>query len=414
MIRTSLIAVTLVAALAVALAAPLLAQEQPRFFIERIEVRENGRVSPEVIVAESRLREGTEYTEGELRDAAARLTRLPFLLTADFALERGSERGRHVLVITVGETRSFFYRFEAVPHYSDPLIHIDTASHLGNDETTAALGYRWFVGRRGALHAALIARESGEFTRGYSAVAVGYTAYDLFGTRAFATVNVKHSPAQDSATPQVVVGIPLSLNQTITAEYDHTRFDYDSSNEVNDESEVQRLGRVTWSYNTTNHPFLPTEGTQVSAGLLGAWRDESYLIIRVFPDGIADYARVPVHLNTIGIQGSAQRYWEISDRNSVSIGGEAGLGHVDRRERLGSSRYGALYGVVQAGFSRSLWSTERRAQGGDSRIELRVRGRAREGSSAGVRYDDDGLQANLSWVRHSSWGTIRLGAGYAW
>lgn len=411
MIRTSLIAL----ALAMTLAAPLEAQDQPRFFIERIEVRQNGRVSAEVIVAESRLREGTEYTESELRDAAARLTRLPFLLTADFALERGGERGRHVLVITVSETRSFFFRFEAVPHYSDPLIHIDTTSHLGNDETTASLGYRWFVGRRGALHVALIARQYGEFTRGYSAVAVGYTAYDLFGTRAFATVNLKHSPEQDSATPQIVVGVPLSLNQTVTAEYDQSQFDYEARNDVDDEREVQRLASVTWSYNTTNHPFLPTEGTLISAGVLGAWRDESYLEIFVFPDGTASYRRVPVHLTTVGLLGSAQRYWEISDRNSVSVGGEAGLGHVDRREHPGTRTYAAIYGVLQAGFSRSLWSPERRAQGGDSRIEFRVRGRARENqASSGLHRDDDGLQANLSWVRHSSWGTVRFGAGYAW
>src|SRR5688572_2495909 len=70
------------------LAVPLFAQEAattPNFFIETIEVREARRVSPHVVVAESRLREGQEYSEAELRDASARLMRLPFLLSAEFS-----------------------------------------------------------------------------------------------------------------------------------------------------------------------------------------------------------------------------------------------------------------------------------------------------------------------------------------
>src|SRR5207244_8048746 len=45
------------------------ADEPVRFLIERIEVRHLLHASPDVIRAESRLREGESYTEGELRDA---------------------------------------------------------------------------------------------------------------------------------------------------------------------------------------------------------------------------------------------------------------------------------------------------------------------------------------------------------
>src|SRR3954451_23187459 len=88
-----------------ALAAPARAQEAPpaRFFIEKIEVRNVKRVSPQLVTAESLLREGAEYSEDELRAAAARLSRLPSLLSADFALEKGSERGRYLLAINVVE-----------------------------------------------------------------------------------------------------------------------------------------------------------------------------------------------------------------------------------------------------------------------------------------------------------------------
>jgi len=416
--RKTLILIALAAAL---VAAPLFAQEAaPRFYIERIEVRENSRVTADVIVAESRLRAGAEYSESELRDAANRLSRLPFLLNADFSLERGSERGRHVLVITVNETRSFFYRFQFVPVLANPGVAFDTTSNLGNDDSAVALGYRWFLGKRGALHVGLIGRDSTEFTRGYTAFAIGYTAYDLFGTRAFATLNVKKSPEQDGITPQVVVGIPLSLNQTLTAEYDQSQVDYDFEDDFQfADRESQRVARMTWSYNTTNHPVVPTEGTLVSAGPVVAWRDEMASLWIVYADGTFEKRLMPVHTTTYGVQGSALRYWEISDRNSVSLGGEAGLGRSEERSPGSKDTADAFYGVVQAGFSRSLWTPERRAQGGDSRLELTLRGRARENDQYHedriyYRPDNDVVQTSFTWVRHSSWGTVRLGVGYAW
>lgn len=422
MTRTFLTLIALVAA--VVAAAPIVAQEAPRFFIERIEVRDYSRVSPEVVIYESRLREGAVYTESDLRDAAARLSRLPFLLGAEFSLERGTERGRYTLIITINETRSFFYRLDGVPILSNtPGIDIDPATRLGTDDTSAALGYRWFLGRRGALHVALIGREDTEFTRGYSAFAVGYTLYDLFGTKAFATVNLKHTPEQSGITPQIVVGMPLSLNQTLTAEYDSIRVDYDflSVVDVPAAPDREKLARITWSYNTTNHPFVPTEGTLLTAGPLGAWREHGFTINVTQPGEAPLFSVITVHTATYGVQGSAQRYWEISDRNSVSLGAEAGFAHVEQRESGPlaadfSPSHNAMYGVVQGGFSRSLWSQERRALGGDSRLELTLRGRLRHNKGRESQYitENDSTQATFSWVRHSSWGTLRIGAGWAW
>ena len=425
MIRT--IAV-IAAVLAAVLAGPcVLAQDaaSPLFFIEKIEVRNTARVSPDVVIAESRLREGAEYSESELRDAAARLARLPFLLTAEFALERGTERGRHILVITVTETRSFFFRLDIVPiveQNPNAGVNIRTETPSG-DSTAAALGYRWFLGRRGALHVALIGRNSTELTRGYSAFAVGWTQYDLFGTRAFATLNIKDSP-ELGTSPQIVVGVPLSLNQTITAEYDEVIVDYEYKNvaRVNDR-DTQRVARLTWSYNTANHPYLPTEGILFSAGPIANWRDEGTLF-RVFSpeEGQATVVEVPVHSRVIGVEASAQRFWEITDRTSVSVGVESRLGHFEQRltfqGRRSVDRYNSVSGIALFGVSRSLWSPERRALGGDSRLEFNLRGRVRDNDvnepERVFRIDDDVVQASVSWVRHSSWGTIRLGAGVAW
>jgi hypothetical protein len=159
-IRTFLIAMAVL--IAAASAIPLFGQEAmpPRFFIEKIEVREANRVSPEVVIAESRLREGEDYSESDLRDASARLTRLPFLLSAEFSLEKGSERGRYVLVVTINETKPFFYAFDLRPIFAtDNSIEPDYSDRIGVADSAATLGMRWFVGRRGdRLHAVRPAR----------------------------------------------------------------------------------------------------------------------------------------------------------------------------------------------------------------------------------------------------------------
>ena len=87
-------------------AAPLLAQAAPpRFLIERIDVRHLRHASPEIVIAESRIRAGATYSEEELREAADRIARLPFVLQCDFALEKGSVREAYVLAINVAEAK---------------------------------------------------------------------------------------------------------------------------------------------------------------------------------------------------------------------------------------------------------------------------------------------------------------------
>src|SRR5947207_6781228 len=85
------------------------ANDAPRFFIERIDVRNLRFASTAIIRAELRLPAGHEYTEDELRRASDRINRLPFVLDSEFSLEKGSARGAYVLVIKVTETKPLFY-----------------------------------------------------------------------------------------------------------------------------------------------------------------------------------------------------------------------------------------------------------------------------------------------------------------
>jgi outer membrane protein assembly factor BamA len=411
-------------------AAPLAAQE-PRFFIERIEVRNARRVTPDVVVAESRLREGHEYSEAELRDAATRLERLPFLLSVDFSLEKGGERGRHVLVLTITETKPFFFFLDARPFFEsgDEYLEIDYSDRFGAEGNAMALGFRWFVGRRGAVHIGLTSTEDDrEFTEDDGGLAVGYTQYDLFGTRAFATLNLKRPITGDwqgpQIAPQLVVGIPVSPNQTVTLQYDETRFSRERRIVMlPDELPIdyrnrstQRLVSARWSYNTTNEPVLPTRGTLLhvtpSVGRL-RWTRTAL-------------ANPPFDLvttgTTYGVEAGAARYWELSDRNSVFADARGGWERIERSanlEGVDDSDGTATYGSAGVGISRSLWSRERQARGGDSRFDLTLRYANR---SQRFEIDPPELpsrerdvrQVSTSWIRRTSWGTFRLGVGYAW
>jgi hypothetical protein len=164
--------------------------------------------------------------------SAARFSRLPFLASADYVLESGSDDAHRVVVITVTEFRPLSFlgdgRF---------LILDETASLLDldydyADPTTewkdAAIGVRWLVGGHGFAHAAMtVLRTRHGFGKNYAAWEIGYTHHHLFGTRVFATVNVRtpvDSVDEGTFTPAVILGIPLTASQTLTVDVEDTIF----------------------------------------------------------------------------------------------------------------------------------------------------------------------------------------------
>lgn len=412
-----------------ALAAPLAAQDaaSPRLFIERIEVRNAARVSPDVVIAESRLREGNEYTESELRDAATRLGRLPFLLSVDFALERGSERGQHVLVLTINETKPFFYLLDLVPIFEDePFIDVDYSNDRSGSGENLALGARWFVGRRGAFHLGLSGvGHDREFARDYASFAVGYTQYDLFGSRAFATVNLKRpleGYGEGLLSPQLVVGVPISANQTLTLKYDESRFGEQTRTVLGVDYPIrfgQKVVSATMAYNTTNEPFFPTRGTLVQVTPMVGWTDGARILSTTFvspTETIVQHSAY--HTNFFGAEAAATRYWELTDRDSVwgNVRGEWARESYNDQFTVNERDRTARVGSIGVGYSHSLRSVEERVNG-DSRFELTARYANRDLENDPPVFfsrDRDVTQASLAWLRRSSWGTLRLGVGYAW
>jgi outer membrane protein assembly factor BamA len=424
---------TLIALLFLAIATVAVADDasSPVWLVERIDVRNAHHVSPEVVIAESRLRAGNSYNELDLRNAAARLTRLPFLLSADFSLEKGSERGRHVLVITVSETKTFFFSIDARPLLNDPGLRADYSDRISMGPNYGTAGLRYFVSRRGAVHVAVSSSDlDGEVFANYSTLDVGYTQYDLLGTSAFATVNLRRTVGQrgtDDISPELVAGIPLTANQTLTFQVAKTTLgstahsgvyaDGTFTLETIRSEERQRLASVTWSYNTTNRPFLPTRGTVISVTPRTAWGARQFRSTFT-PAGTPIEQTLDSRIHAIAID--AAHYHELSARDSVSARVLLGHSIIDWKDtRPGTTDGHSAQASLEVGFSRSLFAPARE-EDGDSRLELSAKyGAISEDVDDPRRFpqnkrDDRIPQISTSWVRRNAWGTLRLGVGYAW
>jgi hypothetical protein len=210
----------------------------------------------------------------------------------------------------------------------------------------------------------------------------------------------------------------LAPNQTVTLEYDESRFDREGTSIEGgriDGSVQERLVSARWSYNTTNEPFFPTRGTLLSVAPHYGWTDG---LQRHWDTGTSTPQIVPFHSRTHGLTVNATRFVELTPRSSVwgDVRGEwaeIDQGGDDPDYDFYDSSASSV--GVGAGYGFSLWSPERRAYG-DSRIELTAR-YAHRVDPAYPPYRKNGknvYQTSAAWVRRTSWGTLRLGVGYAW
>jgi outer membrane protein assembly factor BamA len=376
------------------LIAPARAEEPARFLIERIDVRHLVHASPDVIKSESRLREGQTVTESELRDANSRIKRLPFVLEATFSMERGSVRDAYVLVITVNETRPLFYLSELVPYAraSNEVRDIDLAT---------LLGARLFAGRNGVFHVAFSSSNNDRpFGVQYnSSIQAGYTRYGLFGDRAFATVTINRyvAPHESGATlPGGVIGVALTPNQTLTISYNAL----DATDRFS--REAQRVLETRLSYDTTNHPFFPTNGSLLSVAPILAQTDRSSQDV-----GLAPFA---VHDFNAGLEFSAARYWPLDDRFSLGAAGVGGIIEIDRHSNDTFSESIASYGSATLRMSRAIGDMNTESA---QRLELSLGYTSKENQYIPLQRNA-ATQVSVTWVRRNAWGVMRFGLGYTW
>ena len=410
--RTAAFAVTLL------LFAPVLRADDPHFAIESIRVEGVRYSSSHVVEAESRLVPGVSYTERELRDAIARVHRLPFVIDADVRLEKGSERGRYVLVLRIEETTPVFANYEHLfwtlpvmrtrtvidPKTGQPVTHTGRFLIRNNRDILDA-GARLFLGSRSMVAASVDPFGVEPCCNGDSIYSLAFTRYDLFGSRASIAVVAQYreytyntsfltntrGPLTTSFGDHMLFDIggalPLFGNHALRASW-HRESQIFSINPTGQEEVVRRsynAPQASWVYDSTNDLLFPTEGTYGEGGT------HFRRLTRAVPTAVRNRFDAEYSWQH-DVFGKLARYWELTPQQSVSAKLDTTL----------SNDYHAV--TVTPGYSVSLWNSR---TSGYNELRFHVEaGRTFIRSGA----DSNSVRAGLAY--RSRWGIARLELQY--
>lgn len=378
-------------ALGLAMAAPAIAQEEPpRFMLERIAVEGLRRAGADrLVVAESLLREGSSYSEDDLRLAVYRIKRLPFILDADFTLRKGSERGRYELLIGVEEVKPYFLQYFADYELSERPGGL--ASFRDRLSDSGIVGARYFVNSHDLAFAAWN-------PDGF--VNLGYTRFNLFGRGGYASLQASVHSGGSDRNLSLTAAVPIAGNHAVRSTTSWFESDFSSS-----------WGQgLEWLYTTTDDPLLPSEGVESSVSA----NYNSGRLKRILRD---DGTVGPLGERGVGMSAGGRRHWPLTLRQSVSLGANAFYGrHRADRENLGvpagveQKTYGS---AVNVGYAVGLLRT----RGVGPRRDLRF--------ETGLFYSDQRFDssffldrsrswgANLGLVFRNAWSLIRLSFRYS-
>ncbi|MEM7353216.1 MAG: hypothetical protein AAF657_20645 [Acidobacteriota bacterium] len=415
----------------------------PRFYIEEIAVEGARKASTDIIVSETLLDPGLPYSETELREAVFRVNRLPFVLEADFALRKGSERGRYRLLITVREARNLFFGTDwTYNNFGGPLVN---SSPLG-DEFSASLtaGVRYFASD-GVFFAALGGNEN---------LQIGYTRYKLFNRPMLLRVAYAHEeccpvellePGLDPAIAtwtatgaaerlEVSLGVPLGGNHSLrfdasrveTRSMDRRLLRRDNDLITGLEDVEQEEIEVAWVYDTTDDPVFPDSGDAVTASVsLRQLEGDLSTILRLGP--VATFLATPsaqVSSRLVGLDAHGTRHWPLSPRQTVSLSLEVLLSRSDVDNlpveledgtiRLVSDTVDAVEAEIGLRHSVRLRGPRPGKRSGEVRWETLANLVYLETSSAFNALDQPlwGLSASTGIALRNSWGIFRFGIAY--
>jgi hypothetical protein len=398
---------------------PAGAQEPPPgFLIERIVVEGLERDAARLIVlSESLLHEGRAYSEPELREAVYRVKRLPFVVDADMALRKGSERGAYELVVTVEAAKPIAYLVDMEARFNEPNVPIG-ADHWVID-AVGTLSARKFVGAHGLLFGSLQAHDD---DLGGEVVQLGYTRYGLFGRRGHASVAVSSALGEeraqsvtDNLQTSLELGVPLTGNHALRFDYAWTHLVFSNIRAFpSDETASSRLdgyqGRLQWIYDSTDDPFVASEGLRVATE--AAYTHQRHSVSAADPTFAAS-----VEDGVLTLGSSGRKYWRLTPRQSMALDGSAahsqgvfvsrlGVGTTSLSGRSSKVSLTAIHAV-------NLWGESRRRRLGDLRFESGI-GVEHFGARNRTVRNANGtrLRAHTSLLFRHRWGLMKLSAIY--
>jgi outer membrane protein assembly factor BamA len=386
------------------------AAQEASFLIERIEIRGMRFGSESVVRNETLLTTGRTYTESELQQALARVNRLPFVLDSSFSLEKGSDRGAYVLVITVRETKPLFVSAESVSSYDADNVYPGWST-----QEDVRAGARWFLGSSSMVHA------STDFDNNYEA---GFTQFNLFRRAGYVTLNVRFTTndidteindpfgglgltrirGDVDPSPEIRFGIPVVGNHSIQGQWSYNNADFtvETPVDTNKYEQNSTAAELAWVFDTTDDPVLPARGTlwRTAAGI----QDATNTVFAVLQTGSE---AMELDSSARRISTEVTQYRPINEDVSVLYGGGGGYQQYDFETPLDlTDRSNESWGFYPAvGLTSTLWPDRLTRRFGDLRMETRAAYFFSEGDDFS---DGRQFRATAAIVQRNVWGTLRL------
>jgi hypothetical protein len=405
-------ATALAFALAASLASASVAQPPPSFLVERIVVTgATSEAARRIVVAESRLLEGSSYAEPELRDAVHRVKRLPFVLDADMALQKGSAPGAYELEISIEMVKpvAFGLELRGYGHERNGYDHGDRFSRLG----TGTVSARRFVGSRGLLFGSAQGYDQGDA----AFLQLGYTQYDVLRPGGYATVAASRAVGSGAGDEDLQISsqlyLPLVGNHALRASLSRTesRSDWSLLDGTRRRSRLEAWeGGIDWIHDTTDDPIFPRTGSLLTAGV-GYGRTVTTERGRLGLPGFIVNSFDQRHWQA---RGEGRHYWELTPHQSLGV--VATSAHDESRSGFQSVHPRTDLLGLSALHAIGPWESWRLGRIGDLRFEtsLGLQRHASEQTYLGNRFDGHSWSATLgaALAFRSSWGIVRVGATY--
>lgn len=398
-----------------ALALPLIATiaAADSILVERIDVNAAKRISPAIILAETRLVAGKTYTQDEIDQAINRVRRLPFVLAVDADYKPGSTAGARVLRINVEEMANFNWSLDtsAVAHGS--------RGGSGSGATAAgSIGYRFFPGRNGTLDVSLGDTNMSLIGNTQREATLSYNAYGLLGTSAYASVGVGtifRTNGQYDINPAALLGVPLTRTQTIEAAFSRTTSRLERSvdgiaDPIRSSVRVTETG-LTWLLQTADDPYFARHGFDAAAGPSWTRNEIDLPFVLTFPK--------PAHVvpgqqsqREFSLNASAAKFWPLRESSAAwarFVGSSTRITGTANGNPFPAQRWNvgdALVGVAHD-FNREMGeSTQSR-----TRLELGLGYHVDRLSGSGL-LNRSGAEAEIGVAYRNRFGILHVTASY--
>lgn len=386
------------------------------FFIESIEIEGARHASPELVEAESWLVAGKTYSEPDLRQAVFRIQRLPFVLSADFVLAKGSQRGRYRLVIRVEEIRRWFFGEDATYTRFTNSVAFDSLFGQNHSLTPGGqAGIRLFLGKYNMVFGSISNR---------GGLQAGYTRYNLFDRSASLSLGLTHQTCcpirvfplgldptfsswrneGDLKEARLTFGLPLKRRFSLQLQATETHSEHGERRDLLSPVstpgfprvalEYEDLNRfqlkVTLDYDSTDDAIFPSRGLAWSVALDYHELDAdlevappSFLEPDVsLPDGVLE---LPVmRSEQIRLSAGLTQHWLLHLRHTATLSAHLAMGRADVTNLatleptsddnlvvrlIDEDGLDVLESYFTARWSTDLWGPTKTRQQGDLRLE---------------------------------------------